>query len=50
MTFAEFLAKLNAWALVTPALADQKLYDIRVMPDGTIKITLEESKLSIPIT
>ena len=50
MTYAELLKLMEAYALVMPHILDQKLFDIKVSTTGNIEITLEESRLSIPIS
>ena len=50
MTLAELIRQLEAYGIVFPGYLDQKLFDIKVTPDGFINIVLELGKISIPIT
>ena len=49
MTFAELIKKLEAYGIVFPGYLDMKLFDIKIDTDSTIKVVLEDARISIPI-
>ena len=50
MTYGELLKQLEAYMIVYPHYENQQVFDIKIDPSGTIKISLEQALISISIT